>query len=257
MGLIANIRYGRKIFDVKKLARLVEAAYQEKARPSGHVQKRSFAPSSIGYKHHTCARKWVLAFRGGFFEENQTAAAIAIMDDGTTAHERIQGIFENAGILKEKELDLTTEDPPVHGFVDAIINLDDEDIVVEIKTTNNSNFVYRRNTNTPTPYHRYQLLLYMDALKINKGAFFYENRDSKEILIIPVEMNEKNREIIDQAKDWMREVYAAYKDDKLPTRAGKNNNSVICRECPLNTVCWETTPDGDIEIKSMPVYKDA
>lgn len=256
MGLISNIRYGRKIFDVKKLANLVEDAYMEKAKKSGHTQKVSFAPSALGYQHGTCPRHWVYAFRGAHYDYNTSPESVAVMDAGTSSHERIQDAFERAGVLVEKERELITDDPPTRGFVDAIIELDGEKIVVEIKTTNDNNFTFRKNSNTPTPYHRYQLLTYMKALGINKGAFFYENRNTGEILIVPIEMDEKNEGIIDEAWDWMREVHQTYKDGRLPMREGKNSNSVICRQCPLNKVCWDDENAGDIDIRRMEVYKD-
>jgi CRISPR/Cas system-associated exonuclease Cas4 (RecB family) len=254
MGFIANIRYGKKVLDVKKLANLVEASYLELGRKPGHVQKTSFAPSSIGYQHHKCARKWVLAFRGAQFDEVTNAQSISVMEAGTDSHERIQEAFRRAGILQEKELELITTNPPTRGFVDAVIDFDGEPVVVEVKTTNNSNFTYRKGTNTPTPYHRYQILIYMHGLNIKKGALFYENRDSGEILIIPIELDSKNKEILDEALEWMREVYKAYENDKLPTRAGKNSDSVICRQCPVNNVCWNQESDGDIKIKTMKVH---
>lgn len=257
MGLVANIRYGKKVFDVKRLATLLEEGRMKRARISEDRQKTSFAPSSLGYQYHTCARKWVLAFKGGFFEEHADAIGVTLMDSGTNAHERIQEDFEAMGILQEKELELKTLDPPTRGFVDAIVAFDGETVVVEIKTTNEANFLTRKTSNTPTPYHRYQILVYMDGLGIDKGAILYENRNSGELLIIPIEMDDKNKEILEEAKSWMREVYSAYENKQLPTRAGRNKGGGICKGCPLANECWDNNGDGTIKISNMKVYKDA
>ena len=87
------------------------------------------------------------------------------------------------------------------------------------------------------------------------GAFVYENKNDNTLLVIPVEMDSINEEIIDYAFEWMRTVYKAYKDDKMPVRPWKQT-SPNCAKCTFFDACWaEDAPEGDIKIKPMVVHK--
>ena len=89
---------------------------------------------------------------------------------------------------------------------------------------------------------------------VDDGFLMYENKNTQEICIIPVTMNERNKKIIDEAFDWMREVYAAYTNNTLPTR-GFTKTQWACKNCPVKTKCWKEMEDGEITIKSMEAPK--
>lgn len=255
MSIIKNLRMSRKIIDIRGISKKIEAAYLAQADPPDFKTKTNFSASAIGYNSGRCARRWVMSFRGANFEATADAKGMALMASGHDSHERIQGILEKAGLLLEAEVVFDTENPRVRGFIDAFIEHNGEEILTEIKTTMSSSFVVRQNSNAPMYYHRYQILIYMWAKKKDKALFIYENRDTKELLLIPIEMNETNKQILDEALDWMREVEQAFNDGQLPTRGGKTPDSVICQQCPVKKDCWTGEDEGVIKIKNMKIYK--
>lgn len=241
-------------FDVKKLNDSVEAGYLAQARPAGEKKKVSFAPSAIGYGYGTCPRYWALAFTGVVFDDAVDAMGIANMSNGTYAHERIQKVFEDAGILVAKEVEINLKNPPIRGYIDALVKIDGEILVGEIKTTRQEAFIFRQNSMKPTINHLYQVLIYLHATGKQNGFLFYENKNDNTFLIIPVSMTEANEAILNDVLDWLRLVYENWESGQLPTRPF-TKKSAQCKTCPLWNVCWNEKPDGDIDISPMVVAK--
>lgn len=255
-NLFANLRY-KKVneFDSKKLADAILKGYESKLRGDRVVKKVSFAPSSLAWKSGRCPRRWVLAFQGEHIgKDTVTATSAAVMDQGQGAHSRIQEALGESGILIEEEKEIVHDDPPIRGFIDAIVEIDGVEIPVEIKTTRDEAFVWRLTSMKPTQYHYYQLLTYMRILDYKVGAFVYENKNDNTLLVIPIEMNEENEQIIDAALEWMRNVYKTYEDGDMPMRPWKQT-SPNCQDCPFYKACWEEVPEGNVKIKPMVVHK--
>lgn len=249
---------GRR-FDVQKMADLLDAAYMANGRAPSNRAKVSFAPSGIGYGSGRCARRWFYDFTGGVYRQDDTdPIGIANMAYGTEAHERIQELYERAGILVEAEREINTIDseefPPIRGYADLVINWQGEEAVGEIKTTSQESYVSKKVKGQGAGYHLLQVLIYMRVLGLNKGFLLYENKNTQNLLIIPITWNVANTKLIDDTFEWMRNVRSAWEAGKLPTRAGKSSNSVICKQCPFLKHCWsDEQPDGDIKIKSLEV----
>lgn len=130
-----NIVQGLKFNKVKdtevdgnKLALALEEAYLMQRRPAKFTKKKTFSPSSIGYGNATCARYWYLAFDGAVFEDDNDALGIANMSYGTQAHTRIEKLFEDAGLLIDKEIEIKLSDPPIRGYMDVMIKWDGEEV---------------------------------------------------------------------------------------------------------------------------------
>jgi hypothetical protein len=70
-----------------------------------------------------------------------------------------------------------------------------------------------------------------------EGFLLYENKNTQEICIIPISMNERNLNLIDETFDWMREVYKMYTDNIIPSR-GFAKTSYACANCPVKKPCW-------------------
>ena len=145
------------------IAEVLSAAYLKQRRPDGFTQKKTFAPSSIAYSKGKCPRYWSIAFSGEEFEENTDAMGIANMANGTQAHERIEQLFEDAGILIEKEVEILLSDPPIRGFADVMIQWNGKTVIGEIKTTRSDMFAHRKATMKPSVNHLLQILIYMHA----------------------------------------------------------------------------------------------
>ena len=214
-------------------------------------QKKSFAPSSITYSdgQGVCARYWYIAFDGAEFEDFSTPFGVANMDSGTLSHGRIQAAMAKSGVLTDSEFKLVHDDPPIYGYVDAMIVWNDEEIVGEIKTTNNDSFEYRKKVGKPKTDHVEQVLIYMKLLGKQKGLIIYENKNNHDLLLFPLEVNDIYRAWIDKTFNWLREVRQTWKDRKLPIKTYRSN-AKVCKTCPVRKACDEA---GDGVIKILPL----
>jgi CRISPR/Cas system-associated exonuclease Cas4 (RecB family) len=236
-------------FKAEEFVKTIEQGYIAE-RGTKFQTKKSFSPSKIAYGEGECPRYWYLAFEGGNFEDNASPYDVANMDNGTMAHERILGTaFKNSGILIDSEFELKNEDPPIYGKVDGLVRWQDEDVVVEVKTTNEQVFEYRKKTGKPKAGHIIQTLIYMKLLKKSKGVVVYENKNNHELLAIPVSINDYYIQWVDNLFTWMREVRKAWEDKQLPMK-NYRSNSKICKGCPLQKECAKAEA-GTIKIASL------
>lgn len=237
--------------DAKKLRLAIGRAYLDGKNGISFKKKNTFSPSTVGYGYGTCPRYWNMAFTGTDFKDSFNAQGMAAMEAGTQAHERIQGAMQRAGLVKELEREVKLDDPPIRGFADLVLEVDDEEIIGEIKTVKSEGFDIRKDTSTGSDSHVVQLLIYLKALNLKEGFFLYENKNSHEIAVIPVVMSDENTKYADYIFDWMREVHAAWKDGKNIKRPF-NESDYKCNYCPIKDSCW-SAEDGTYEIKPLEV----
>ena len=225
-------------------------------RIAKHQKKNSFAPSTIAFSHGECARYWYLAFDGNVFEDNADAYGAANMTAGTKSHERIQEAMGNVdGFLVDSEFKVVSEDPPIFGYGDVMLNWDGQDLLGEIKTMPSEGFEYRKANGKPKTGHLIQLLIYMKILKKDKAVLIYENKNNHELLVLPVELNSYYAGWVDRAFGWMKEVRSAWENRTLPEK-NYRSNSKICKTCPLSKICSESGT-GDIKINSLEQIDEA
>ena len=212
--------------------------------------KQSFAPSTIAYSHGECPRYWYLAFEGANFTDNADAYGAANMTAGTKSHERIQTAMGNVpGFLIDSEFKVTSQDPPIFGYGDVMLNWEESELLGEIKTMPNEGFEYRKTAGRPKAGHLIQILIYMKILNKNKSVLIYENKNNHELLIFPVELNVYSFEWVENAFQWMRDVRQAWTNKTLPEK-NYRSNSKICKTCPIREAC-DNAGSGVIKIKSL------
>jgi CRISPR/Cas system-associated exonuclease Cas4 (RecB family) len=226
----------------------INHGYIAKREPK-FAQKKTFAPSTIAYSHGECPRYWYLAFEGAIFEDNADAYGGANMTAGTKSHERIQQAMADAGILKDSEFKVISNDPPIFGYGDVILDWAGEDLLGEIKTMPSEGFEYRKAAQKPKMGHLVQLLIYMKILNKTKAVLIYENKNNHDLLIIPVEINDYKIRWVNQTFEWMKQVRKAWEDKELPEK-NYRSNSKICKTCPIQKACADAG-SGQIKIKSM------
>ncbi len=230
-------------FDTAGMSDALEEASKKGGRADGFYTKKSFAPSGLGYGSGKCPRYWYLAFHGANFVYDNTAMQRANMDSGTAAGTRIAKLFENAGILNSTEFKVINEDPPIFGYGDLAVTWQGEAMVGEVKTTHEQSWTIKAHNLKAPGYQLLQLLIYMEVLQKEKGFFVIENKNTHQLLILPVKMTPENKELVDYAFDWMRTVKTNSDEDKLPTRPF-TQSSIECKSCPLSGDCWPAAKDG-------------
>lgn len=222
--------------DTKALISKIESGYTAK-RGTEFKTKKTFSPSTLVYGNGACPRYWFLAFEGADFEDNVDAYAVANMGSGTDGHARIQKAITDAGIMVEEEKRVISSDPPIFGFADAIIQWEEEQPVVEIKTMKEESFAYRKHAKPPS-YHLMQLIIYMKILGKKLGVLLYENKNTHELHAITVEPTEEYRAWADYAFDWMKKVRKSWEDKDIPQKPYRSN-SKVCKTCPIQKACAE------------------
>jgi len=253
--LITNLKFKKfnGNFDPNAFAKIVQECYESGRNLDRWQKKNTFSPSTIGYGHGMCPRYWFIAFNGAEFQDNFDAIAIANMENGKQAHDRIQKALQNSNVLKEIEREILCSDPPVRGFADMIIDWNNKEVIGELKTVKDEIFSARQASMAPTTSHLIQLLLYMWVEKIDEGFVMYENKNNNEILIMPIAMNERNKELIEKVIAWMREVYGNWQKEFLPERPF-TKSSYTCKNCPIRKECW-SGEQGDIKIEKLELPK--
>lgn len=244
--------------DGDPLSGLIEAVYEgyRKDNVPKHQTKKSFAPSTLVWGHGVCPRYWYLAFEGNTFYEEKSGLSITNMDSGTDRHKRIQQALEDSGILIENERKTTYDSPPIYGYVDSFINWKGVEYILEIKTCPDDAFNRHKSTRSASSYHILQLLIYMKIYKKNRGIIMYENKNTHELLVVPVNVTRQQIDFVNYMFDWMKEVYGAWEAKTIPMVPFRSNDIKICQSCPLQQAC-KAAPEGDIKIAKRKSEKDA
>jgi len=256
---------------VEGLPTAINAGYLVKTKTK-FVKKDNFSASGLTYGAGECPRYWTLAFDGQITYDNSDATGVANRTQGTLGHGRIQEAIEASGLLaQDLEMDplprkynkqthpamefrVKTDDPPFDGYGDVMIDYKGERLVGEIKTIRNDEFEYRKINRRPKMGHLMQLLLYMKVWKMRKGVMIYENKNTHELLTLPVVVSEHYRAWAEEVFEWMKLVYKNWQEKQLP-EIPYRSNSKICKVCPIQKACAEAG-DGTIKIKPMRLLKD-
>jgi len=245
-------------FDLVKSAgefvKAINKADGKRADRSGFKQKKTFAPSGLGYGKGRCPRFWYYAFEGAEWEDKGHYRSIRNMENGTDRHDRFEALMEEMGadVVIATEEELRSDDPPVFGYVDAQVQWQGKRWVVEFKTKGNAQYKKLRAAGKPPLYNLVQLLVYMHILRYKYGMLIYENKDTHDMYAIPVVMEGTLKEYAQDLVDWMNEVYAKTtgEDKQLPKRAF-TEKSKECKYCPVKKVCWGDE-EGEVEIRRQP-----
>lgn len=244
--LVEKPKTSDDVIDTQKIVDKIKEGYVAQ-RKGGYKKRDSFTPSSLTYGAGKCPRFWYLYFEGNEMEAKVDWYAVANMDSGTDRHARIEKAMESAGILVTNEERLSYVDPPISGRTDAVIKWEEKDILTEIKTLNEDSFHYLNVKNEPRKYHIEQLLIYMKILKKAFALLIYESKNSHEISVFPVQLNQTYKDFINYFFDWMKQVKKASDDGLLPENPYRSN-SKVCKGCDFETVC-RSKPKGDIKIE--------
>jgi len=244
---MANLVYNNeqfaiaKGFGVAEFGALLEGAMK---RETKFTKKVSFAPSSLGYSG-SCPRYWYYAFNGAEFSYDTDATAMANMDNGSAAGVRLANLLDKAGILVDSEIPAKHSDPPIGGYIDAIVRWKGEEIPAEIKTTKTETWQYRANNNTVPGYQMVQLLIYMYVMQKERGFFITEDKNTHQLFILPIRMTDERKAFIESIFEWMRTVKKNAEEGELPQRPF-TKASMQCKGCAVRETCWKGWKRGSV-----------
>jgi CRISPR/Cas system-associated exonuclease Cas4 (RecB family) len=240
--------------DLDIIIQKINEGYLLKEKRGTRFQKKErFSPSSLVYNHGECPRFWYLAFEGAVFQDDNTPIQYANMDNGTKTHDRIKESIELTGIVAGTEVVVKNSNPPIFGYADLLLNINDQSVIGEIKTVSHEGFERIKLSNKPRSYHVLQLLIYMKILDMPTGAIIYENKNTHELLVFPVTVTEHYKDYIKYLFGWMEDVHKAWKQKTLPKRPYRTKTKV-CQKCPLVETCY-SMEDGEVDIKRIKTFE--
>lgn len=217
--------------DKDSLARAIDR-YLDGKEGGGEKKITGFHPS-YGYK---CKRRWVLLFRGAEYEKKFTSRTQRIFDNGHEVHARWRDYFRGMGILVDAEVEVKVNKPvPIRGHADGIIQWDGNKLY-ELKSISPNRFEFRRMYKKPDDRTYRQAQLYLWALNLETGFVIYENKGTQEVLIFEIHQDE---EVVQKELKRFTKIYEMYQEGNVPARPYKRE-SQDCRDCDLETYCWET-----------------
>ncbi len=140
------------------------------------ARKGVFYPSALGSE---CDRYLYNCYHGLVVREEITAVARRIFDCGDYLGYRFEEYFKSMDILLETETQILSDDPPISGRLDFLI---EHEIygkyVIELKSINQRNFILLTK---PKPEHVIQLQIYLNLTGYEIGSVLYENKNDQKI----------------------------------------------------------------------------
>lgn len=238
--------------DIKDINKGIKDSFVDDHRDS-FVQKKTFSPSRLAWGSGGCPRNWFFLFNGVNSKETVSSFAKNNMQNGSDSHSRMQKQILEGPLDAVCEEQLQFNDPPINSFCDVIVEYEGQRVPIEIKTANNTAYEYRELSGKAADYHILQLLVYMLILGSDLGFIMYENKNDYRKMLVPVRMTDENREIIENAFEWMRQTRTAYDENQMPKYfKGRRVNSKICKDCPIKEEC-DSAGEGVVE---LPLLKD-
>jgi CRISPR-associated protein Cas4 len=155
------------------------------------------------------------------------ARILRVFEHGDYTHLRIISTLFSLGLVKATEIDIPNKEI-VHGRADAIVNIDGEPYVVEIKSINSIAF---GKLESPDPDHYKQIQLYLHYFNIKKGIVIYENKNTQEIKEFAVDYDEKT---VQEVLEKFHVLKAQIQSNIVPS---KGDMGWKCNYCPYAEEC--------------------
>lgn len=160
------------------------------------------------------------------------------------ADPRIMRIFERGehihrnifSILYRLRIGVTTEVPIpaqeiISGRADAIICVDGENYVLDVKSINSMVF---KNMTEPKEENKYQVQLYMHFFGIKKGILLYVDKDQQDIKEF---IFDYDKQLVDSLLGDLKGLKRKIEEDTVPSRLPDYPGNWQCQYCQFREVC--------------------
>jgi hypothetical protein len=201
------------------------------------------ASAIIAGKSDFCERQQVLSLVYRQLQGEQINVGLKrIFEEGNVIHEKWQRLFIRGKLGKSEDMDFTRfiKKFELSFTPDAILTIDGEKYVIEIKSVNTYSFK-KMNSH---PSGKKQCLFYMRLLKINKGIVLCDDKNTQDFKIFYYEMNEENKlmtdEFIERLKDIQAKKTNLIENGKLVAKHEKCDSYISKKatSCPMRDVCF-------------------
>ena len=147
-----------------------------------------------------------------------------ILEQGDYTHLRLMGALFGMGIVRSVEIGIPPNEQ-FSGRADAIVTIDNEPYVVEIKSTKDYAFKIMEQ---PTSAMMKQVQLYMHYFNINKSIVLVENKDTQALKEFIIEKDQKIIDKLLQHFDYLRDQIGSNVVPQKP----EDLEAWKCKYCP-------------------------
>lgn len=213
------------------LTPLVDEYYLNLSRDTFTPKVGWIRPSMLGY----CNRSIYYAYLGMRSKpEIVDTRKFAIFEDGTWRHYRWEEVFKKMGIVKSIEQNVKHEKLRLNGTYDAILEIDGEEYLVDVKGSHDFGFKTVCRSSGASDAYMLQIHAYMIMTGIRKGILWFDNKNTQEYkeLLIPFDTAVAKR-----VRAICKLVIASGESGEPPKREceGKSKDR---QKCGHAYVCW-------------------
>lgn len=180
-----------------------------------------------------CKRKVFYDFKKGIPKTDVDTSVLRKFVQGNSIHEKLVTILEKTGVVTAKEIDIPVNDYKIHGRIDALLEINGEKIILEIKSIANYGFISLKE---PKREHVYQLQLYLFFFNIKKGFLLYESKDNQNLIQFEMKLNINT---VKRALKSILKIEEYIKNNEVPPRDFLKN-SWQCKSCPYRDHCYSS-----------------
>ena len=176
-----------------------------------------------------CSRQVFFKFKNAP-REKLDARLLRIFEHGEYLHRNLINILIRLGKVVAAEISIPPQEI-VSGRADAILSLDGELYVLDIKSMNSMVF---RALKEPKQENIYQLQLYLHYFNIKKGILLYVDKDQQELKEFIIGGDEKLvKTLLDNFKNLKQKIDI----DVLPVVLSDYPFNWQCSYCPFRQIC--------------------
>lgn len=176
-----------------------------------------------------------------------------IFDDGDWRHHRWQFTFRDmeAVLGPERFKVISIEERVkyaslyIEGSLDALLRIEGQRLLVDIKGINDAGFHYVLSRDEPIEAHVRQLVGYLRARRVAKGFLWYDNKNNQLTKAFMVNYDDGAWA---QIEGWSESVVSYLRRRRLPPKHPEcNRGTLFYGKCPYAMLCFGNRTDAQVQ----------
>lgn len=205
------------------LKEIIDNFYRENDRGS-YAQKRFYVTDA-----GKCPRSVFFKFKQAPCRDLEPRI-LRLFDHGNYIHELIVKALSGQNVLRGDEVNIPANNL-ISGRADALIQVEGQDYVVDIKSINSVGF---RTLTEPSPEYIYQLQLYLHFFQIEQGILLYVNKDTQDLKEFTLDHDPA---LCERLLDDLEKLGSKIEANLVPVRLDDFPSNGQCRYCSYKEVC--------------------
>ncbi len=213
---------GRGAHFVRMLKELIDQFYLENQK---NKEQTRFYISDAG----KCPRQVFFKFKNAP-REPMNARILRIFEHGENIHRSIFNILYRLRLGVVTEVPIPSQEI-ISGRADAILCVNNENYVLDIKSINSTIF---KNMQNPKEENVFQLQLYMHFFNIKKGILLYIDKDQQDLREFFIDYDEQlTKSLLDKFHSLKQQV----ETNVIPVRLADYPRHWQCNYCQFKDIC--------------------